>query len=767
MIKLEKVTKFYKSEDTVGLGLKNISLTFENNEFVSIVGQSGSGKSTLLNIISGLDSFDEGSLYFEGNDIAYYSKEELDQYRNDNFGFVFQKYNIVESYTVYENLYQSLYYSNYDGDYDSRIKELLKKVGLSDFINKKAKTLSGGQKQRVVIARALAKESKVLIADEPTGNLDSKSAKQVMEILHELSKEKLVLVVTHNKEEVKDYHTREITISNGEVTSDRRIRTNKKTKPVETNNTKKFSIVKTTRFAVNNIRTHVSGALILLVGVLLMNILFLGTQKLPEGIIDEIVMENLGSMYGLTDNSNRVIVYNSDDSKIDDDTYQILEDIKGGILFENDYIFSETYVIYEYDENKDAEGQIASGNIIKPASTISNGYTSTGKKITGKYKDLARNEVVISYQGNDVIKSACDTKDYLNIALGISREYGSINRSAAVKPEKFKVVGCVEGIDEIYLSNDYLEEIAENQLPTTKSNRIDLDLVLPLVGGGYASDFIGDIKSNFIFEVDNTLNDGEVSLNSAAAAAICYEGKRTASTVDCQAFDSPGFRIGLGVYDGNTFDKKLIYNTVKSVPEFDLSEAPNMMIYRLDKSVIYVNQALYDLVTTNYQSTILANTDAEVGSIYKQLAKNDITYLETSIAEQSLSSILKVVQVIVYIVYFLFMSILGFAFAAVLMALLRPRRDELIITRSIGAKKFDLILVQLLELIMLILTSLVLIVIVSKIGPLSDIFNFVRITFMDLVQVFITATLVSFIGIYIYFGRLHKKSINSLLSSND
>ncbi len=767
MIKLEKVTKFYKSKDAVGLGLKNISLTFENNEFVSIVGQSGSGKSTLLNIISGLDSFDEGSLYFEGNDIAYFSKDELDQYRNDNFGFVFQKYNIVESYTVYENLYQSLYYSNYEGDYYTRIKELLKKVGLSDFIYKKAKTLSGGQKQRVVIARALAKESKVLIADEPTGNLDSKSAKQVMEVLYELSKEKLVLVVTHNKEEVKDYQTREITISNGEVTSDRRIRTNKKTKPVTTNNTKKFSIAKTARFAVNNIRTHASGVLILLIGVFLMNILFLGTQKLPEGIVDEIVMENLGSMYGLTDNSNRVIVYNSDDTKIDDDTYNILEDIKGGILFENDYIFSETYAIYEYDENRFAEGQIGSGNIIKPVSTISSGYTSTGKKIEGKYKNLTRNEVVISYSGGEVIKSACDENGNLNIALGISSEYGSINRSAAVEPEMFKVVGCVEGIDEIYLSNDYLEDIAENQLPSTKSNRIDLDLVLPLVGGGYTSGFIGDIKSNFIFEVDNTLNDGEVSLNSAAAAAICYEGKRMVSSVDCQAFDSPDFKIGLGVYDGNTFDKNLIYNTVKSVPEFGISDAPNMMIYRLDKSVIYVNQAMYDLITTNYQSTILANTESDVGSIYKQLSKNDITYLETSIAEQSLSSILKVVKVIVYVVYFLFMAILGFAFAAILMALLRPRRDELIITRSIGAKKFDLVLVQLIELVILILVSLILIFIGSKIGPVANIFNFARITFMDLVQVLITATLVSFVGIYVYFGRLHKKSINSLLSNND
>ncbi len=761
MIKLEKVTKFYNSEDTVGLGLKNISLTFENNEFVSIVGQSGSGKSTLLNIISGLDTFDEGSLYFEGNDIAYYTKEELDQYRNDNFGFVFQKYNIVESYTVYENLYQSLYYSNYKGDYESRIKELLEKVDLSDFIYKKAKTLSGGQKQRVVIARALAKESKVLIADEPTGNLDSKSSQKVMEVLHMLSKEKLVLVVTHNKEEVKDYQTREITISNGEVTSDRRIRTNKKTKPISTDNTKKFSIVKTSRFAVNNIRTHASGALILLIGVLLMNVLFLGTQKLPQGIVDEMVLESIGGMYGLTNNANRVIVYNSDDTPIDDSTTEILENISGGILFENDFIFSTYYELYTpsvYSDNR-----IIGSKIIKPASTISNGYTSTGKKISGKYKDLSRNEVVISasYLGEGMIKQACDSNGEVNIALGV----GNYN-STVVTPETFKVVGCVEGFDAIYLSNDYLEEVAANQVQTTESNRIDIELISPMPGGGVVEGF--GLSSNFQIEVDNSLGEGEVSLNEAAAATMCFEIQRFVYGFnDCSMINSPSFQVGVNVNNGNTFDKTLIYNTLKYVPPFDINDASNTSRYKIPESIIYVNQDMYNLMTANYQSTILANTESDVGKIYKQLSKNDITYLETSIAEQSLSSVLKLVKVIVYIVYFIFMSILGFGFAAILMALLKPRKDEFIITRSIGAKKFDLVLVQLIELIVLILISLVILVIASRFGPIQEIFNFARITFMDLVQVFITATLVSFVGIYIYFGRLHRKSISSLLSSND
>ncbi len=763
MIKLEKVTKFYKSKDNVGLGLKKISLTFENNEFVSIVGQSGSGKSTLLNVISGLDTFDEGSLYFEGNDIAYYSKEELDQYRNDNFGFVFQKYNIVESYTVYENLYQSLYYSNYKGDYDNRIKELLKKVDLTDFIYKKAKTLSGGQKQRVVIARALAKESKVLIADEPTGNLDSKSAKQVMEVLHELSKEKLVLVVTHNKEEVKNYHTREITISNGEVISDRRIRTNKKTKPVSTSNDRKFSIIKTTRFAINNIRMHVAGALILLIGVFLMNVLFLGTQKLPQGIVDELIMESLGSMYGLTDNSNRVIVYNTDNTPITDSTYEVLEGITDGTLFKNDYILSSYYHIYIAGEDNMRDEVIRQGNIVKPASTIDNGYTSTGKKIEGKYRNLSKNEVVISSSYSDVgvMKEVCENDEQVNIALGVGNYY-----TTAVEPESFKVVGCVEGGNEIYLSNEYLEEVAMTQVPTTETSRIDVELLTPTDDGNTVNVF--NISTNFRIEVDNSLNDREMNLNNVAAAAICSELQRPSSGYsDCSVINSPQFQVGVNLYDGNTLDRTLIYSTLKSVPSFDITDEPNTSTHQLAQSIIYVNQDMYDLMTSNYQSTILADNDSDVADIYKQLSRNNIAYLETSIAELTLSSILKVARVVVYIVYFLFMSILGLAFAALLMALLRPRRDELIITRSIGAKRFDLVLVQLIEQIILIIIALILLVIVSKFGIISEIYRFARISLMDLIQVFITGILVSFIGIYIYFGRLQKKSINSLLSSKD
>ncbi len=584
-----------------------------------------------------------------------------------------------------------------------------------------------------------------------------------MEVLHELSKEKLVLVVTHNKEEVRNYHTREITISNGEVTSDRRIRTNQKTKPVPTNNTKKFSITKTTRFAVNNIRTHITGALILLIGVFLMNILFLGTQKLPQGIVDELVVESLGNMYDLTDNSNRVVVYNTDDTPIDDSTSDILKNIEGGILFQNDYMFSEYYHIYKPDSDNISEKRLLSGNIIKPASTISSGYTSTGKKIDGKYKNLSRNEVVISSRliNTNEIENACQNEGELNIALGVSSYYTS-----AIKPESFKVVGCAEGNDEIYFSNEYLEYVAENQVETTESNRIEVEITLPTPSGGTISEF--EIKSNFRIEVDKSLANGEMSLNNVAAASLCREIQNTISDFDdCSVINSQSFQLGVNVYYGNTFEKVLINNTLKSIPTFDINDAPNTSIYSLVSSIIYVNQDMYDLMTANYQSTILANNETEVGKIYKQLSKNDITYLETSITEQTLSSILKVVRVIVYIVYFLFMSILGFAFAAVLMALLKPRRDELIITRSIGAKKIDLVLVQLIELIILIIISLVILVIASQFGVVEDIFNFARITFMDLVQVFITAVLVSFVGIYIYFGRLHKKSINSLLSSND
>lgn len=221
ILNLENVSKFYKSAETVSVGMKNVSASFEIGEFVAITGESGSGKSTLLNVISGLDGYEEGELYHYGEETSHYTISDWETYRSAYIGFVFQNYNIIDSYTVYQNVMFALEIQGYPREKrKKRALELIKRVGLLSHKNHKASKLSGGQKQRTVLARALAKDTPIIVADEPTGNLDSASAKQVMALLHELSKEKLVIVVTHDYSQVEKYATRKIRMHDGFIVED-------------------------------------------------------------------------------------------------------------------------------------------------------------------------------------------------------------------------------------------------------------------------------------------------------------------------------------------------------------------------------------------------------------------------------------------------------------------------------------------------------------------------------------------------------------------
>jgi ABC-type lipoprotein export system ATPase subunit len=221
MLKLENVSKYYYSGYNVVLALRKINLEFKIGEFVAITGESGSGKSTLLNVLSGLDTYEDGKVFINGKDISRYSVDELEHYRRDYIGFVFQDYNIIDSYTVYQNVEMALTVQGYSKEERrEKVLELIDKVGLLELSKQKAVKLSGGEKQRMVIARTLAKDCQVLVCDEPTGNLDSESSKQVLDLLNDISKNKLVIVVTHDFESIKPYATRKVRLYDGEVIED-------------------------------------------------------------------------------------------------------------------------------------------------------------------------------------------------------------------------------------------------------------------------------------------------------------------------------------------------------------------------------------------------------------------------------------------------------------------------------------------------------------------------------------------------------------------
>lgn len=219
-LKLCDIGKIYSSENNVAVGIRKVNLSFDKGEFVAVTGKSGSGKTTLLNVIGGLDSYEEGEMYIEGKPTSHYIKSDWDEYVAKYVSFIFQDYNILESFTVFENIEFALTSVKDLKERKRRALEIAERVGLKDRLNTKGVKLSGGEKQRTVIARAIAKDSPVILADEPTGNLDSVNAKSILALLKEVSEEKLVIVVTHNYEDVKEYATRHIRIYDGGVESD-------------------------------------------------------------------------------------------------------------------------------------------------------------------------------------------------------------------------------------------------------------------------------------------------------------------------------------------------------------------------------------------------------------------------------------------------------------------------------------------------------------------------------------------------------------------
>lgn len=257
MLELKNIKKSYKTGSFVQKALDDVSLQFRRNEFVSILGPSGSGKTTLLNIIGGLDHYDSGDLIINNKSTKNYKENDWNAYRNNCIGFIFQNYNLINHITILENVEMGMTLSGVSPkEKRRRAEEALEKVGLIEHAHKKPNQLSGGQMQRVAIARALANNPDIILADEPTGALDTKTSKQIMDLIKEISKDKLVIMVTHNKELAEKYSTRIVELKDGQLLKD--------SNPVknEENVNKKFIIKKTAmsfwtalKLSFNNIKT--------------------------------------------------------------------------------------------------------------------------------------------------------------------------------------------------------------------------------------------------------------------------------------------------------------------------------------------------------------------------------------------------------------------------------------------------------------------------------------------------------------------------------
>ena len=305
MLEIKKISKIYTTESFDQKALDNVSINFRENEFVSILGPSGSGKTTLLNIIGGLDKYTAGDLIINGVSTKEYNDRDWDTYRNHSIGFVFQSYNLISHQSILSNVELALTLSGVSKkERRKKAEAALKKVGLKDHIYKRPNQLSGGQMQRVAIARALVNDPDIVLADEPTGALDSKTSEQIMNLLKEVAKDRLVIMVTHNRELAEEYSTRIVELKDGKVQGDTNPFKDKDKKIDVPRKTKKTSMSFTTALSLslNNLMTKKGRTLLTsfagsigIIGIALILSLSSGVQN----YIDRVQEETLTS-YPLT-----------------------------------------------------------------------------------------------------------------------------------------------------------------------------------------------------------------------------------------------------------------------------------------------------------------------------------------------------------------------------------------------------------------------------------------------------------------------------------
>lgn len=256
MLELKSIKKSYKTGNFIQHALNDVDLEFRKKEFVAILGPSGSGKTTLLNIIGGLDRYDSGDLIIKGKSTKKFKDKDWDAYRNKSVGFVFQSYNLISHISLLDNIEMGMTLSGKSSSYrKKKAKELLKKVGLEEHAHKKPNQLSGGQMQRVAIARALANNPEIILADEPTGALDTKTSKQIMDLIKTIAEDKLVIMVTHNPELANSYADRVINMRDGKIENDSNPIVEKDESEEYKLNKTKMSFFTALHLSLNNIRT--------------------------------------------------------------------------------------------------------------------------------------------------------------------------------------------------------------------------------------------------------------------------------------------------------------------------------------------------------------------------------------------------------------------------------------------------------------------------------------------------------------------------------
>lgn len=652
MLKLENITKIYEGKNFKQIALNDVTLAFRNNEFVSILGPSGSGKTTLLNIIGGLDKYTYGNLIIDGVSTRKYKERDWNNYRSNKVGFIFQSYNLINHQTVLSNVLLSLNIAGKPKKESIKLaKKVLKDVGLENYIKKKPKELSGGQMQRVAIARALVTNPDIILCDEPTGALDSQTSIQIMELLKEISKEKLVIMVTHNVTLANKYSDRVIALNDGVITYD--------TSPYEVENytlkkikNKRKTMNKFTSLSLsfNNLLTKKSRTLLTsfagsigIIGIALVLSLSKGTQKYINKIEKETfskypisIMESYidyqnmfdkekescknGSICSINDLSNNVVNDNKINSisKFSNILKQNYENINNYTL---DINYNYNIDLNIYKDNKMIENSsLYFKEFLNNNSPLLKEYTLIYGKLPEKY-----NEIVIVTDENGKLPLSLMKSLFLNEDIDSSK---TINISyEKIIDSKFKLIS--ETSYYIY-ENDTWQYIKNNQDKINdildKSINLKITGILKLNKDAVISEsgFIGYSKKliNYLNDEVNSSNIKKSILKNKDINPLTnnlYDENMTYEMLLDSISINDKNPIKIDIYPKDYKSKEKIESIIKKYNE----ENSNDKVYYTDYLKVFLNSITSLIKMITYVLTAFIGVSLIVSSIMISI----ITYI--------------------------------------------------------------------------------------------------------------------------------------------
>ena len=631
MIKLKDVSKYYYNKGLITSGITKINAEFNIGEFIVITGESGSGKSTLLNVISGLDTYEDGEMYIDGKETSHYGDEDFEEYRKEYISNIFQNFNLVGSYTVYQNIELVMLINGYTKkEARPKILKLINEVELTRYKNTRVSKLSGGQKQRVAIARALAKNTPIIIADEPTGNLDKRAAESVLKTLALTAKDKLVIVVTHNYEQVEKYATRKITMFDGKILEDKIITKTDEVKPDGNLESKKMKPISKLRLGVRN-TFNIVPKFLLLLAVFLFMFAAITTEMagLRENKYEE---ERVGNnSYLQNKDTSRIIINKSDKSPFTDEDYERIEAL-GNIsrIQKDDYLEDLSASLY-------SDYYYISGSVIKRTSQ----KLDLGRNIE---KD---NEVVI--QMNKENNTIGDPEKILNKEFMYNYQDNTT---------KLKVVGIIFNDD---LDYESIIEVSDNMINEFILNYVISRTTQTLTVNGadtYCNLFYIDSVNDSSIYVNENLNNNSYPIKMVSLSLDnTYVNKVFDLKVEHVLNKYNSKRLTGYSYEENTcyLSKNLIRNTL-------ISDKYQTSIFVKDE--VKINDTINDLKNLGYSTyavkDMLINESATMTYIY---------------------NIINLVLMIIILVAMFFISYL------IIKLILKSRKNYYTIIRILGGSK--------------------------------------------------------------------------------